>query len=210
MSSFASLSSPLLPTSFARPNFHPCPSPSLTDPSTHVLLRESVLPSLAHLIRPAQLPPMPFTFPNGSILTAQYGGHLHFTRLTFPVPFWSALTLFYLTLSLPSLPSFKPLVLASSPPPHCQFLPQETRHPFLLVLNEPARMCGDSTFLKSLLFNPLIPCTFPLPLHHLTLPSLSTPPFPLSLILKTPPSLLISLALLAPLPTLPLFNAIRR
>jgi hypothetical protein len=35
---------------------------------------ESVLPSLAHLMRPAQLPPMHFTLPNGSILTARSGG----------------------------------------------------------------------------------------------------------------------------------------
>ena len=33
---------------------------------------------------------MPFTLPNGSLLTAQSGGHLHFPRLPFPVPFWSA------------------------------------------------------------------------------------------------------------------------
>ena len=33
---------------------------------------------------------MPFTLPNGSVLTAQSGGHLHFPRLPFPVPFWSA------------------------------------------------------------------------------------------------------------------------
>ena len=33
---------------------------------------------------------MPFTLPNGSILTAKSGGHLHFPRLPFPVPFWSA------------------------------------------------------------------------------------------------------------------------
>ena len=67
------------------------PSPILADSgATHVLLRESVLPSLAHLMRPATLPPMPFTLPNGSLLTAQSGGHLHFPRLPFPVPFWSA------------------------------------------------------------------------------------------------------------------------
>ena len=41
------------------------PSPILADSgATHVLLRESVLPSLAHLMRPAQLPPIPFTLPN--------------------------------------------------------------------------------------------------------------------------------------------------
>jgi hypothetical protein len=67
------------------------PSPILADSgATHVLLRESVLPSLAHLMHPATLPPMPFTLPNGSLLTAQSGGHLHFHRLPFPVPFWSA------------------------------------------------------------------------------------------------------------------------
>ncbi len=58
--------------------------------ATYVLLRESVLLSLAHLMHPANLPPMPFTLPNGSLLTAQSGGHLHFPRLPFPVPFWSA------------------------------------------------------------------------------------------------------------------------
>jgi hypothetical protein len=67
------------------------PSPILADSgATHVLLRESVLPSLAHLMRPASLPPIPFTLPNGSILTARSGGHLHFPRLPFPVPFWTA------------------------------------------------------------------------------------------------------------------------
>ncbi len=45
---------------------------------------------MAHLTRPAQLPSMPFTLPNGFILTAQSGGHLHFPRLPFPIPFWSA------------------------------------------------------------------------------------------------------------------------
>jgi hypothetical protein len=67
------------------------PSPILADSgATHVLLRESVLPSLSHLIHSATLQPMPFTLPNGSTLTAQSGGHLHFPRLPFPVPFWSA------------------------------------------------------------------------------------------------------------------------
>ena len=67
------------------------PSPILADSgATHVLLRESVLPSLSHLVHPATLPPMPFTLPNGSLLTAQSGGHLHFPRLPFPVPFWTA------------------------------------------------------------------------------------------------------------------------
>jgi hypothetical protein len=49
------------------------PSPILADSgATHVIPpREFVLPSLAHLMRPATLPPMPFTLPNGSILTAQ-------------------------------------------------------------------------------------------------------------------------------------------
>ncbi len=67
------------------------PSPILADSGAmHVLLRESVLPSLSHLMRPFTLPPMPFTLPDGSILTAKSGGHLHFPRFPFPVPFWSA------------------------------------------------------------------------------------------------------------------------
>ncbi len=36
--------------------------------ATHILLRESVLPSLAHLMRPAHLPPMPLTLPNGMLM----------------------------------------------------------------------------------------------------------------------------------------------
>jgi hypothetical protein len=66
------------------------PSILVDSGATHVLLRESVLPSLAHLMRPAKIPPIPFPFPNGSILTAQSGGHLHFPRFPFPVPLWSA------------------------------------------------------------------------------------------------------------------------
>ncbi len=33
---------------------------------------------------------MPFTLPYGFLLNAQSGGHLKFSRLPFPVPFWSA------------------------------------------------------------------------------------------------------------------------
>jgi hypothetical protein len=41
------------------------PSPILADSgATHVLLRESVLPSLSHLTSPATLRPIPFTLPN--------------------------------------------------------------------------------------------------------------------------------------------------
>jgi hypothetical protein len=59
-------------------------SPILGDSgATHVLLREPALPSLSHLMRPFTLPPMPFTLPDGSILTAKSGGHL-ISLLAFP------------------------------------------------------------------------------------------------------------------------------
>ncbi len=76
---------------------------------SHVLLRESVLPFLSHLVHPATLPHMPFTLPNGSLFTAQSGGHLHFSRLLFPVPFWTATD----SLLSHSLPAISPLLQSS-------------------------------------------------------------------------------------------------
>jgi hypothetical protein len=152
-------------------------------------------------MRPAKLPPMPFTLPKGSILTAQSGCHLHFLRLPFPFPFWSfpdsALSHSLLVIS----PSFKPLVPVSLPPPHFPSSPRKTRHSFLLALYEPARMCGDSTSHPLFPSNPPIPRTLSPPPPHVSLPFASTPlslPSQTSRTHSSPPT---SLALSALLPT---------
>jgi hypothetical protein len=82
------------------------PSPIILADSgaIHVLLRESVFPFLSHLMHPATLPP---------ILTAKTGGHLHFPRLPFPAPFWSAPDS-HLHLSHSILFAISPLLQSSS------------------------------------------------------------------------------------------------
>jgi hypothetical protein len=105
-------------------------------------LFSSLLPTLC--ARPNSHPcPSPFPKDRSSPLNPA-------DTCTFPAclslsPSGPPLMLPYLTRSSLSPPSFKPLDPASSPPPHCPSLPRETRHPFLLALNEPARMCDDYT-----------------------------------------------------------------
>jgi hypothetical protein len=132
MSSFGNLSSPLLPTSCALPNF--------------------------------KLPP---TLPNGSILTVQSGGHLHFPRLPFPVPFWSTPD----SASSHSLLAISPFLQASgfcllTPTTLSTFAPGDPT-PVLVGSKRASENVWRLHIPHTHPFTPLIPCTFSLPLHHL-------------------------------------------
>ena len=125
-----------------------------TDPAicdsgcTSILVRASFLQSILHLYTPdSSLPPALFKIPDGTILTATSGGHLHLPSRP-PVPIYSlpdtSLSLITLSVCLPSL--------LLTPTPFSLPLPSVFTPPLLLLLFSPAPSptrldCGSSTSL---------------------------------------------------------------